>query len=862
MSINYDHKAIQMRRGTSSEWREYGDKCVPLEAEICVELMQYPDGTISKNVGVKVGNGIDSYEQLPYVILNEETDPVFTSHPAYQITQDMIDMWSQASVEPGQEYGQVTRWDGSEWVPSSIILLKDVEGIEVHRDVVPDRTARYDIGKETKTFLNGWFENLHTDALTTEGDLTIGGNLEVEGDLAVEGDGHFTGNLEVDGDTTLHGNLEVDGETTLHGDLEVDGNTTLNGNLQVEGTTDLNGDLNVDGNGSFTGDLKVEGEGNFTGDLNVEGNGNFTGDLNVEGNGNFTQDINVGGNGNVTGNLGVEGNLEVDGNATIDGSLQINGGIQINLPDGSNLDLETELNDKVSKTDPDPQAIASTLESLAGFIGDGSELTDITTDQLADVNSENATKDQFLIHNGVQWVAEDFHIDTELTFQGGISVPNDTAPAAANGDLYINNEDGVAGASWTGIAGRTINTAVAVGWSAKNNRWYMLGDIGSAAVTDVRAGTGIDVEKSTPSKPVVSIDRTTTDAWYEPKFSKNTAFNKNFGTTAGTVAEGNHNHDASYSNINHNHDAAYSNINHNHNGVYEPVFTKNTAFNKNFGATAGTVSEGNHTHSQYLTSFTETDPTVPAHVKGITQAQINKWDSPAPGVDLTGYATETWVSNGFEPKFGKNSAFNKNFGATAGTVSEGNHTHSQYLTSFTETDPTVPAHVKSITTTNISNWNSAYGWGNHASAGYLKAYTETDPTVPAHVKGITQADIDKWNNPPSGGGGLPDGDWHCTGSIYAKGNITAYHTSDERKKDDIAPMPLNLIDGINPVTFKWKESGKSSGGVIAQQLQACGLEDWVNEGPDGTLGVDYMALIGVLLAEVQDLKLRVKELES
>ena len=37
---------------------------------------------------------------------------------------------------------------------------------------------------------------------------------------------------------------------------------------------------------------------------------------------------------------------------------------------------------------------------------------------------------------------------------------------------------------------------------------------------------------------------------------------------------------------------------HNHSGVYEPVFTKNTAFNKDFGTTAGTVSEGNHTHTK------------------------------------------------------------------------------------------------------------------------------------------------------------------------------------------------------------------------------------------------------------------------
>lgn len=40
-----------------------------------------------------------------------------------------------------------------------------------------------------------------------------------------------------------------------------------------------------------------------------------------------------------------------------------------------------------------------------------------------------------------------------------------------------------------------------------------------------------------------------------------------------------------------------------------------------------------------------------------------------------------------------------------------------YLT--TETDPTVPGHVKAITTTNISNWNTAFGWGNHAGL-YLR----------------------------------------------------------------------------------------------------------------------------------------------
>ena len=58
---------------------------------------------------------------------------------------------------------------------------------------------------------------------------------------------------------------------------------------------------------------------------------------------------------------------------------------------------------------------------------------------------------------------------------------------------------------------------------------------------------------------------------YEPAFTKNTGFNKNLGTTAGTVSEGNHNHDSAYSAVGHNHDATYSAISHNHSGVYEPA---------------------------------------------------------------------------------------------------------------------------------------------------------------------------------------------------------------------------------------------------------------------------------------------------
>ena len=108
-----------------------------------------------------------------------------------------------------------------------------------------------------------------------------------------------------------------------------------------------------------------------------------------------------------------------------------------------------------------------------------------------------------------------------------------------------------------------------------------------------------------------------------------------------------------------------------------------------------------------------------------------------------------------------------------------------YLTSFSELDPIFTASPSfSITNTNITNWNTAYGWGDHQLGGYLKiididtfaeldgfisdaflvkegdnvsvfandagyltSYTETDPIfVASPAGGILAGDIINWNN--------------------------------------------------------------------------------------------------------------------
>lgn len=49
---------------------------------------------------------------------------------------------------------------------------------------------------------------------------------------------------------------------------------------------------------------------------------------------------------------------------------------------------------------------------------------------------------------------------------------------------------------------------------------------------------------------------------------------------------------------------------------------------------------------------------------------------------------------------------------------------------LTETDPTVSAASKAIGSTDVTNWNTAFGWGNHASAGYASAATVSSTYFP------------------------------------------------------------------------------------------------------------------------------------
>lgn len=103
-------------------------------------------------------------------------------------------------------------------------------------------------------------------------------------------------------------------------------------------------------------------------------------------------------------------------------------------------------------------------------------------------------------------------------------------------------------------------------------------------------------------------------------------------------------------------------------------------------------------------------------------------------VDLNDtYYTETEADNRFVNVAGDTmtgdleaTSFIKTGGsATEFLKADGSVDSNIYLTS--ETDPVFSASPSAgIVSTDITNWDTAYGWGDHASAGYLTSFTEAD----------------------------------------------------------------------------------------------------------------------------------------
>lgn len=89
-----------------------------------------------------------------------------------------------------------------------------------------------------------------------------------------------------------------------------------------------------------------------------------------------------------------------------------------------------------------------------------------------------------------------------------------------------------------------------------------------------------------------------------------------------------------------------------------------------------------------------------------------------------------------------------------------------------------------------------------------------------------------------------------------------YYFSDQRLKKDIVALDgMGKINDLRPVSYAWKADGRKALGLIAQEVEQV-YPTAVTTNENGIKAVDYIQLIAPMLAAIQDLDARVKELEA
>ena len=304
-----------------------------------------------------------------------------------------------------------------------------------------------------------------------------------------------------------------------------------------------------------------------------------------------------------------------------------------------------------------------------------------------------------------------------------------------------------------------------------------------------------------------ALDTHNHDSRYELIITKLTAFNKNFGTSAGTVCEGN---DARLSNartpLAHTHKKAdisdfptsmpasdvpawakaaskpaytasevgASPSNHNHAGTYEPAFTKNSAFNKNFGSAEGTVCEGNDARLS--------DTRVPkAHTH--KKSEISDFPTSMPASDVPAWAKAASKPSYTASEVGASPSNHTHTGVyqPAGSYAASSHKHGA-------TDITPDGTHRFVTDTEKETWNSkAAGNHNHDSVYQPKGsyapsshkHAATDITDDSTHRFVTDSEKSTWNSKAAGN--------HNHDSVYQpKGSYAASshkHTATDVEED-------------------------------------------------------------------------------
>jgi hypothetical protein len=122
-----------------------------------------------------------------------------------------------------------------------------------------------------------------------------------------------------------------------------------------------------------------------------------------------------------------------------------------------------------------------------------------------------------------------------------------------------------------------------------------------------------------------------------------------------------------------------------------------------------------------------------------------------------------------------------------------------------------------------------------------------------------------WPGAGQGFVGINNKDPQSTLDVSGQIQASSYNaTSDYRTKDNVIKLDTSFtVDGLNPVTYQFKPTGKQDVGFLAHEVQELYpfLVNGVKDGPQNQ-SLNYNGFIGILTKEIKDLKKKVSEQEA
>ena len=225
--------------------------------------------------------------------------------------------------------------------------------------------------------------------LKVKHDATIDGTLSAgAGKVVADSNGLTVGNRVTVGapsspQTTIeNGNITTDGNVGIGGTLDVTGNTTLDGALTANGGALINNGLEVNGDAAFNNnasignDLTVGNNASIGGTLDVTGNTTLDGTLTANGGALINNGLEVNGDAAFNDNATIEKNLTVKGESSLEGKVTIGTGANQTIIDGDTVDTGT-VNTGTVNTDfanVDEKLTVGTAEGNQTFV-EGSKIT-------------------------------------------------------------------------------------------------------------------------------------------------------------------------------------------------------------------------------------------------------------------------------------------------------------------------------------------------------------------------------------------------------------------------------------------------------------------------------------------------------